>query len=95
MRIDQFLKLSRVVKRRSLAKEMCDKGMVKVNGKSVKASREISVGDEVEIDTLTRYFKFKVVEIPQGKNVSKKKAKELIQVLEDRKKDIREIIDLI
>nr|WP_245939599.1 S4 domain-containing protein [Thermovibrio guaymasensis] len=84
-----------MVKRRSLAKEMCDKGMVKVNGKSVKASREISVGDEVEIDTLTRYFKFKVVEIPQGKNVSKKKAKELIQVLEDRKKDIREIIDLI
>ncbi len=84
-----------MVKRRALAKEMCDKGMVKVNGKVVKASRELSVGDTVEIDTLTRYFKFRVLEVPQGKNVSKKKAKELIEVLEDRKKDIREIIDLI
>jgi len=84
-----------VVKRRALAKEMCDKGMVRVNGKTVKAGKELSVGDVVEIDTLTRYFKFRVLEIPQGKNVSKKKAKELIEVIEDRKKDIREIIDLI
>ncbi|WP_457677723.1 S4 domain-containing protein [Thermovibrio sp.] len=84
-----------MVKRRSLAKEMCDKKMVKVNGSPVKASREVSVGDVVEIDTLTRYFKFKVISIPKGKNVSKKEARELIEVIEDRRKDIRDVIDLL
>jgi len=84
-----------VVKRRSLAKEMCDKGMVRVNGKPVKASKEVSPGDEIEIDTLTRFLKVRVLKLPEGKNVSKKAARELIEVVEERKKDIRDVIDLI
>jgi len=87
--------VARVVKRRSLAKELCDEGVVKVNGAPSKPSKEIKVGDTVEIDTITRYIKFKVVEVPKGKNVSKKRARELIEVIEERKKDIRDIIDLI
>ncbi|GAB6076875.1 hypothetical protein JCM12825_17530 [Desulfurobacterium crinifex] len=95
MRLDQFLKLSRIVKRRSQAKELCDLKVVRVNGQIVKASKEVKPGDTVEIDTVSRYVKFTVLEIPSGKNVSKKKARELIEIIEDRKKDIRDIIDLI
>ncbi|MEO2068504.1 MAG: S4 domain-containing protein [Desulfurobacteriaceae bacterium] len=95
MRLDQFLKVSRIVKRRTQAKELCDAEVVKVNGKPVKASKEIKEGDLVEIDTITRYLKFQVLEIPREKNVSKKRSRELVKILEDRKKDIREIIDLI
>ena len=95
MRLDQFLKLSRIVKRRSQAKELCDLKVVRVNGQIVKASKEVKPGDTVEIDTVSRYVKFTVLEIPSGKNVSKKKARELIKIIEDRKKDIRDIIDLI
>ncbi|ADY73091.1 RNA-binding S4 domain protein [Desulfurobacterium thermolithotrophum DSM 11699] len=95
MRLDQFLKLSRIVKRRSQAKELCDLKVVKVNGQVAKPSREVKVGDTIEIDTVSRYVKFTVREIPSGKNVSKKKARELIEIIEDKKKDIREIIDLL
>jgi hypothetical protein len=49
----------------------------------------------VEIDTISRYFKFRILEVPSSKNVSKKKARELVEILVDRKKDIRDIIDLI
>ncbi|PSR28816.1 MAG: RNA-binding S4 domain-containing protein [Sulfobacillus thermosulfidooxidans] len=49
MRIDKFLKVSRIIKRRTLAKEVCDSGRVSVNGKIVKAGYEVHVGDQVEI----------------------------------------------
>ncbi|SFX39876.1 Ribosomal 50S subunit-recycling heat shock protein, contains S4 domain [Thermoactinomyces sp. DSM 45891] len=49
MRLDKFLKVSRLVKRRTLAKEVCDQGRVKVNGKVVKAGTVVAVGDEISI----------------------------------------------
>ena len=95
MRLDQFMKLARIVKRRSLAKELCEKRAVKVNGEPAKPSKQLSVGDTIEVDSLTKYLKVKVLKIPKSKNVSKKEARELIEVLEEFKKDIRDIIDLI
>ena len=95
MRLDSFLKLSRIVKRRSQAKELCDDGVVKVNGQPAKPAKEIKPGDVVEIDTISRYLKFRVLQVPDSKNVSKRKAKKLVEILEDRKKNIREIIDLL
>ena len=95
LRIDLFLKLSRVVKRRSQAKELCDEGVVRVNGKVVKSSKEIREGDIVEVDSVMRYLRFKVNRVPVRKNVSKKEARELITIEEDVRKDIKEIIDLI
>ncbi len=74
---------------------MCDEGVVKVNGKQAKASKEISENDVIEIDTITRYLKFKVVKIPTSKNVSKKEAKELVEILEEKKKDFKNVIDLL
>lgn len=49
MRLDKFLKVSRLVKRRTLAKEVCDQGRVTVNGNAAKASAAVAVGDEVSI----------------------------------------------
>ena len=49
MRIDKYLKVSRLIKRRTVASEACQKGKVLVNGKIVKASYDIKIGDEIEI----------------------------------------------
>jgi ribosomal 50S subunit-recycling heat shock protein len=49
MRLDKFLKVSRVIKRRTVANEACDKGRVSINGKDAKASTEVKIGDVVEI----------------------------------------------
>ncbi len=84
-----------MVKRRSQAKILCDEGVVRLNGSVVKASKEVKEGDIIEIDTVNRYLKFKIEAIPAGKNVSKKMARELITIIEDKKKSISDIIDLI
>ena len=49
MRLDKFLKVSRVIKRRTVANEACDNGRISVNGRVVKASYEVKVGDRIEI----------------------------------------------
>jgi len=49
MRVDKFLKVSRIIKRRTIANEACDAGRVTVNGKVVKAGAEIKIGDIIEI----------------------------------------------
>ena len=49
MRLDKYLKVSRLIKRRTIANEACDAGRVSVNGKTAKASTEVKTGDEVEI----------------------------------------------
>ncbi len=91
MRIDLFLRLSRIVKKRSKAKELCDLGLVRVNGQVVKSSREIKVGDEVEINSVSRSVKFVVEKVPRSKKVSS----DFIRVIEDKRKNIRDIIDLV
>ena len=49
MRLDKFLKVSRIIKRRSVAKEVADQGRIKINGKESKASADVKVGDTLEI----------------------------------------------
>lgn len=72
MRLDKFLKVSRIIKRRTVANEACDNGRVSVNGKAAKASSEIKSGDIIEIrfgDTPKKYEVTEVKEIV-GKNGS-------------------------
>ena len=78
MRIDKFLKVSRVIKRRTVANEAADGGRVFVNGKQVKPSYEVEVGDIVEIKFGDKTAKFEILIVPekQVKNVD-----ELIKVL--------------
>ncbi len=71
MRLDKFLKVSRIIKRRTVANEAADGGRISVNGKVVKPSYEVKVGDIVEIKFGDKISKFKIVAIPtvQGKNM--------------------------
>lgn len=78
MRIDKFLKVSKVIKRRTIANEAADNGRIIVNGKVVKPSYEVKLGDIVEVKFGDKISKFEIIEIPkvQGKNMP-----ELIKVL--------------
>ncbi|MDO7788043.1 RNA-binding S4 domain-containing protein [Desulforamulus aquiferis] len=65
MRLDKFLKVSRVIKRRTLAKEVCDTGNVMVNGRAAKAGLEVKPGDRVELNFGTRKLIFEILEIKE------------------------------
>lgn len=82
MRLDKFLKVARVIKRRTLAKEVCDRGQVEVNGRVAKAGAEIKTGDIISVNFGNRKFKLQVVSIRE--NVPAKLATELYQVIEDK-----------
>jgi ribosomal 50S subunit-recycling heat shock protein len=60
MRLDKFLKVSRIIKRRTVANEACDAGRVTINGKTAKASVDVKVGDEIEIRFGNNLTKIKV-----------------------------------
>ena len=78
MRLDKFLKVSRVIRRRTVANEVADKGRVMVNGKQVKPSYEVKVGDICEITFGDKISKFEIIKIP---TVEGKDAQEFIKVL--------------
>ena len=63
MRLDKFLKVSRLIKRRTVANEACDNGRISVNGRVVKASYEVKVGDKIEISMGTRTVAVEVLEV--------------------------------
>lgn len=83
MRLDLFLKSSRLIPRRSLAKEFTKAGLVKVNGAEAKSGREVKVGDEIEIKRHNRITKVKVAEVPSKKQVSKKDATNLYEIISE------------
>ena len=78
MRLDKFLKVSRVIKRRTVANDAADGGRISVNGKVVKASYEVKIGDIIEIKFGDKISKFEVLEIPK---VAGKDLPELIKIL--------------
>ena len=92
MRLDKFLKISRIIKRRELIKDFCKNGFIKLNGNLTKPSKEIKVGDIIEIDTPLKLLKIKVLDIPKFKNVSKTEAKKLYEILEEKKNQIQQIL---
>ena len=65
MRLDKFLKVSRLIKRRTVANEACDNGRISVNGRVVKASYEVKVGDKIEISMGTRTVAVEVLQISE------------------------------
>ena len=66
MRIDKFLKVTRVIKRRTVANEAADNGRVFVNGKQVKPSYDVKVGDIVEIKFGDKTAKFEIMKVPRS-----------------------------
>jgi ribosomal 50S subunit-recycling heat shock protein len=79
MRIDKFLKVSRILKRRTLAQEACDRGKVLINGKEVKPAHQIKVGDEVEIHYSESVLKFRILEVKEI--VKKDEAQNMYEIL--------------
>ncbi len=79
MRIDKFLKVSRILKRRSVANEACSGGRVSVNGKDVKPSYSLKVGDVVEIRFGEGSLKFKVLILKE--TVKKEEAQTLYEII--------------
>ncbi len=65
MRLDKYLKVSRVIKRRTVANEACDAGRVSANGRPVRASYDVKVGDIIEVVFGTRTVKFKVESVSE------------------------------
>lgn len=65
MRIDKFLKVSRLIKRRSVANEACDSGRIAVNGRPVKASYDVRIGDVIEITFGERTSRYEVTAIAE------------------------------
>ena len=80
MRLDKYLKVSRLIKRRTLANDVADAGRVIVNGKPAKASYAVKIGDAIEITFGNRPVKVRVLSIdePKGEDV----ARELFEILE-------------
>ena len=80
MRLDKYLKVSRLIKRRTLANDVADAGRVIVNGKPAKASYAVKIGDVIEITFGNRPVKVRVLSIdePKGTDV----ARELFEILE-------------
>lgn len=80
MRIDKYLKVSRLIKRRTVANEVADAGRIMVNGRPVKASYQVKVGDIIEVGFGNREMKAKVLSLdePRGKDI----AREMYELVE-------------
>ncbi|HEY9857152.1 MAG TPA: RNA-binding S4 domain-containing protein [Stenomitos sp.] len=82
MRLDKWLKLSRVIKRRTVANEICDQGRVSINDRPAKASTEVKPGDRLEIQFGNKTLKLEILQVPTGP-VAAKSAPELYQLTGD------------
>jgi len=87
MRLDMFLVVSRLIKRRSLAQEFCDKGLVKINDVAAKSSKEVKAGDALDIRRRAEILKVRVLKIPEVKQVSKADASSFFAVISLEKLD--------
>lgn len=65
MRLDKYLKVSRLIKRRTVANEACDAGKIEVNGKPARASYDVKIGDVIEITLGSRSVKVRVLEVKE------------------------------
>ena len=80
MRLDKYLKVSRLIKRRTVAKEACDKGIISINDKVAKSSTVVSVGDVIKIRFGEKVTVVKVTQIKE--HVLKNDAKEMYDIIE-------------
>ena len=85
MRLDKFLKISRIIKRRTIAKEISNQGRITINGKVAKSSSNVNVGDEIVINFGNKVLTVKVNDIRD--TTKKKEAQELFEVISEEYKE--------
>ncbi len=83
MRLDLFLKSSRLVLRRTVAQALCDAGIVSVNGVAAKSSRSVAVGDEISLRRRHHLLTIRVLALPASRQTSRSDAPNLYTVLSD------------
>ncbi len=83
MRLDKFLKVSRLIKRRTLAKEIADQGRITVNGLQAKASSNVKVGDELSVRFGQRVMRVKIERLLE--TTKKEQANELYSVISEER----------
>ena len=81
MRLDKYLKVSRLIKRRTVANEACDNGLVTVNGKPARASYDVKVGDLLELQLGERVLKAEVLSVTEYAKKEERKVPHIIQSL--------------
>ncbi len=81
MRLDKYLKITRIIKRRTVANDACDTDRISVNGRVVKASYQVKIGDIIEVSFGQRSLKVRVVDVKEYAN--KENAGELYEVIEE------------
>jgi len=87
MRLDQFLKLSRLCPRRTLAQQLCDAGLVLLNGRRAKPGHAVKIGDEITISQRRRETVVRIVNVPDNANVSRRDVGGLVEVLIEQQLD--------
>jgi len=85
MRLDQYLRASRIVVRRSVAQELCEAGTVEVNGLAARSSRAVRAGDRITIRRRERVLTVRVLTIPEAKQVARADAPALYEIISDEK----------
>lgn len=85
MRLDQYLRASRIVPRRTVAQELCDAGAVSVNGVAARSSRAVGAGDVIELRRRDRLTSVRVLGVPATRNVSKAEAASLYETIKDER----------
>ena len=85
MRLDSFLKLSRLCPRRTIAQKLCDAGVVLLNGRTAKSAHAVKAGDEIIIRRRDQEIAARVLNVPASSNVSRRDAGKLIEVVSDRR----------
>lgn len=81
MRLDLFLKLSRLCPRRAIAQKLCDAGFVFVNGRQSKSAHEIKPGDDIVIRKPSEEIVARVQRVSAARNVSRKESRELVEIV--------------
>ncbi|MEG0370990.1 MAG: RNA-binding S4 domain-containing protein [Clostridium sp.] len=79
MRLDKFLKVSRIIKRRTVAKQVCDTGRVLINGRAAKAGTSLKIGDVIEIGYAKGSIKAEIIELRE--HVTKDGARDLYKII--------------
>ena len=84
MRLDLFLKASRLCLRRTVAQQLCEAGQVWVNGAQAKSSRTVQVGDEIAVRRRNRLLNVRVLIVPTSRQTSRSDASGLYEILSDK-----------
>jgi len=87
MRLDLFLKVTRILKQRTVAKQACDAGAVRLNGDVAKASAEVHTGDRLRVDLPAFLLEAEVLDVPRNTNVPRRDVERYLRIDEHRHRD--------